>query len=156
MTESQKKHDTTENTSPEHKGGDYEKCLLTPRARHYVTQAIIDQLIERHDEYDGFVICGYSMAIIGSILADRLNKDLVIVRKNYDSYHSPSNVEGWTNQKLLFIDDMIFMGETLEHVNREIKQLSSKIVGIGVWRQQVELVGKFEHIAPLWFKMCLL
>jgi hypothetical protein len=75
-------------------------------------------LIEQNIKFDGFVVCGISGIVIGSILARSLKKDLVIVRSTNDC-HSTFMVENYkTNRKYIFLDDFICSGTTFEKVKR--------------------------------------
>lgn len=88
---------------------------------------VIGQIRANKIKFDGFLVTGLSGAIIGSILAHRLRKALVVVRKGEDS-HSSHEVEvgptpsGKTPTSLLFLDDLIASGETVTRVADIIKR----------------------------------
>lgn len=70
----------------------------------------------KHREYDFDTIAvrGNSGLLLGSVLAVRWDKDLIIVRKEERS-HSGDLVEGWgINQKILIVDDFIESGTTVD------------------------------------------
>ena len=75
-------------------------------------------LVQKNVKFDGFLVCGISGIVIGSILARSLRKDLVIVRSSYDC-HSPSMVENYkTSRRYIFLDDCICSGTTFRKVKR--------------------------------------
>jgi orotate phosphoribosyltransferase len=75
-------------------------------------------LVQQNIKFDGFVVCGISGIVMGSILARSLKKDLVIVRSTNDC-HSPSMVENYkTSRRYIFLDDFICSGATFRKVKK--------------------------------------
>lgn len=67
-----------------------------------------------NEDFDGLLVRGTSGVVFGSVLAHRLKKRLVVVRKKDDGSHSSNNVENIAKgDKLVFVDDLIASGSTL-------------------------------------------
>lgn len=83
-------------------------------------------------DFDTIAVRGNSGLLLGAILAERLQKNLIIVRKN-EASHSGSKVEGWgINQRILIVDDFISTGDTVDIIYETIVETcdSPTIVGI--------------------------
>ncbi len=66
------------------------------------------------EDCDTLAVRGNSGLLIGSVLASKWDKDLIIVRKDEESSHSDEQVEGWGyEQKILIVDDFIETGSTI-------------------------------------------
>ena len=92
--------------------------------------------IEKEGLSFDYIACrGVSGLVIGSILALKLNKGLIVVRKQNDSTHRSSEVEGYPASgpfNYLIVDDLICEAETLNTIIRDIKlhNNSANVVGI--------------------------
>lgn len=115
-----------------HQGCSYERPLHFVDDRNRILTLIETRIGDT--EFDGFAISGYSMSIIGSILADRMKKQLMVVRKVHEPRYSEHNVEGALNQRWLFVDDMIDSGRTLQHVYDGVQSLKGELLGVVLWR----------------------
>src|SRR5574343_392632 len=93
---------------------------------------ITDFLKTRAKEFDGFVIRGMSSAIITGAVAARLRKPVVLIRKDDDSTHSETKIEGYNNVKrYVFIHDFISIGQTVDIVRNKMHCFNNgKMMGI--------------------------
>lgn len=74
-------------------------------------------------EFDAFAVRGNSGTLFGGALADRMNKGLILVRKEDDRSHSTYRVEGLqSGQKYIFLDDLVFQGKTRDAVIEAIER----------------------------------
>lgn len=83
-------------------------------------------------QFDGILVSGGVSGMFGATLAHLLNKKLVVARKPNDNSHSPYKVENiYGVNKLLFVDDLISTGKTLDLALGlvEKQQKSSKLIG---------------------------
>ncbi|MEK6860493.1 MAG: hypothetical protein AABY07_00850 [Nanoarchaeota archaeon] len=77
-------------------------------------------------EFDSIIVRGVSGMIIGTSLALKLKKNLVIIRKE-KSIHSGQEVEfAIQPKKCVFVDDLVCSGETF----REVKSKLDELIGI--------------------------
>jgi adenine/guanine phosphoribosyltransferase-like PRPP-binding protein len=101
------------------------------------------------DEFDAIAFRGMSGAMVAPVLASRLNKSLILVRKEDEVCHSSHNVEGATHpQRVAVVDDFVATGETLTAIVRGVKELNShnKIVGFFMWHPE----RRYDESRP-WF-----
>ena len=90
-----------------------------------------------HTGFDAIAVTGMSATIIGSIVAHKLYKNIIIVRKindNKNNSHSNFDVEGLKNQRYIFIDDLVHSGGTLNNVIKGCSILNCKIIGAYMWQ----------------------
>ena len=77
----------------------------------------------KHFEFD-FVACsGLSGAIFASVLCEKMDKSLIVVRKG-ESSHSMHKVEGLPEHgkhKYIIVDDFIASGRTIKHITDNIE-----------------------------------
>lgn len=87
-------------------------------------------------EYDTLVGTGLSGALVLPALARALGKTFAVVRKP-DNSHSRERVEGSLGRRWVFVDDLIFSGDTLTRVRTEIAAISQS------YGHATEYVGAF-------------
>jgi len=103
--------------------------LLRADTYQKVINYCIKYLKPHAHEFDAIAVSGYSMALVGSTIAFKMKKNLVLVRKPSESRYSPLDAEGITGQKIVFIDDCIASGSTFKRVADKITELDCKVVG---------------------------
>jgi len=110
--------------------------------REEIVKKIVAHLKPRKKEFDAIAVSGYSMSLIAPIVASKLNKELVLVRKYSDNRHSSFMAEGIHKQRCIVIDDCVDSGATMSHVIEHVKELlEGSVVGIVLyndWREPNE------------------
>lgn len=134
-----------------HSAAGYEKPLHIPEQRDQVVREIKKALRYKKKLFDGFVVQGYSMSIIGSILAHEMGKQIAVVRKHDDDRNSWMDVEGKHHQRWVFLDDLISSGRTFERVKEGLEEIMGEIVGICLWYDSNGTEAKRTGV-PVW--MC--
>lgn len=86
-------------------------------------------------DFDAIAFTGFSGALIAPILALRLGKQMLLIRKSSDNTHSSFRVEGdIAAEKFIIIDDCISSGSTIHRILNDIRDNSdlreAKCVGI--------------------------
>lgn len=119
----------------EHIGCAHQAPLHNPVTRKLLVDWFEQELDRYKYDFDAFVVTGYSMTILGSILADRMGKELCVIRKPEEKSNSEFKMEGNTGRRLMYIDDCIASGDTLNRVHHSAKAMNSHIVGICLWCQ---------------------
>lgn len=66
-------------------------------------------------KYDGFVVCGVSGLLLGTLTAHYLRKGLVVLRKDLNT-HSTHKWEGNCLKRYVFLDDFVSSGKTYKMV----------------------------------------
>ena len=112
-------------------------CSHTSRvlSHKYRNQAIMSTYasLKKYDgSYDAIACCGTSGLMVVPQIAELLNKNIVVVRKNTDGY-SDFMVEGASTRQYIIIDDLICSGSTVRHIIKNIKQEIPIAKCIGVW-----------------------
>lgn len=94
---------------------------------------LIEEIFPYKDlDFDTIAVRGNSGLLLGSILAYKWNKDIIIIRKTEEASHG-TGVEGWgINQNILIVDDFIESGNTVRTVCDKVLNHcdSPTIVGI--------------------------
>jgi len=106
------------------------KKLFDEKEKRKVVDKAYKTLKAHSEEFDAIAVSGMSMALIGPILAWRLNKKVCLVRKPSENSHSSFVFEGYENQRVAFVDDLIATGNTFRYVETELAKRNCKIVGI--------------------------
>ena len=128
----------------------HEQAVLNLKTRSMIVNCAVYKLKTINDKFTAIAVSGYSMSLIGSIVADKMKKEIIIVRKDTDRRASGLSAEGKTEQKCVFIDDMIFSGNSFIRVKEGVESLKGSIVamflynsGCGTYRieKNREIIG---------------
>lgn len=109
------------------------KNVLNIKQRNKIVNFLYKNLKPHVETFDAIAISGYSMALIAPIIAHRLKKEMIIVRKEREPCHSDLIFEGKENQKCIIIDDLVASGGTLSHINKNLKLHGCEIVGVALY-----------------------
>lgn len=119
----------------------YLRTLFTRKDRKKAAMLLAKEIravVKRGElEFDAFACIGVSGLGMASILADKLNKDLIVVRKSGEDSHSYLKVEGpeahQNGMRYLFVDDFTSSGATfrtvLQALNKHEDGLAHKCMG---------------------------
>lgn len=108
-----------------------------------VVTNLVKLIKESGVQFDTVVFRGMSGALIAPIIAHRLKKEIIFVRKSEDNSHSSRYCEGHTqSQRFIIIDDFIASGETLRRCFKAIRDMADKF---SEWEQSARAtcVGVF-------------
>ena len=85
-------------------------------------------------EFDAIAVRGISGTLIGAIVADRLSKDFIVVRKKEDgsSHSGEEATHGYPPNKYLIVDDFIASGYTVAAIYWNMKKHCPKAECVGV------------------------
>ena len=100
-------------------GCSHTTILLNHKERNNVIIKSADNL--RDIGFDSIVVCGVSGLLVGAQIADILNKNIVIVRKNEKRY-SPFYIEGAYPGRYIVVDDLVCSGSTIRYITKNIKE----------------------------------
>jgi len=126
--------------------------ILDIKQRKEVVSDCLKCLAAHKDNFDAIAVSGYSMSLIGSIIAHKMNKGLIIVRKDEDERASNFEVEGTVCDRYIIIDDLICSGETLRRITNKISELHhspAKLYGVYLYKinhSSVRTVGSVNDI----------
>lgn len=106
---------------------------LQPGSRKSYLDRAISKL--RGIEFDTIVFSGMSGAIFAPLLADRLGKEIALVRKESDSNHSCMSVEGYADiRKYVFVDDLICSGDTFRRCQEKIQKFAPSAICVASYQ----------------------
>jgi adenine/guanine phosphoribosyltransferase-like PRPP-binding protein len=96
--------------------------FLKPGRLKVYARAAAKILKQIPEKYDTLAFSGISGAIIGPMVASRIGKETLLVRKKSDSdRNSSAVVSGFANcKKYIIIDDFVSTGHTVKYIQREI------------------------------------
>lgn len=103
-------------------------------------------LIKKHNlDFDSIAFTGLSGALVAPSVADKLNKNLIAIRKdNCDSHaasYSDEFIEGnLDSKKYIIVDDLIFSGSTIKRIMRKID--FSECVGVFLYSPEMKKNNK--------------
>jgi hypothetical protein len=103
----------------------YLERALNPVTREKILRKISRLLRPHIDEFDSIAFQGFSGALIAPVVATRLKKHCLIVRKNRNSSHAISDVEGYFGNYVI-IDDLWASGDTLRNIKKKIDEQCNK------------------------------
>jgi orotate phosphoribosyltransferase len=137
-----------------HTAASHEIMLHSPETRDRIVKAIKMALRYKKSKFDGFAVSGYSMSIIGSILAHEMGKEIAVIRKPTDNRNSMHEVEGKHGKRWVFLDDLIATGTTFNRVCSSISRIEGTIVGACLWlnydEERADVICQ-EREVDLWY-----
>lgn len=101
---------------------------------------VVTKLRPRKDQFDSIVVRGMSGVIVGSPVALRLKKPLVVVRKWGEKSHAQSEGSGQIinaqniGDRWLFLDDFTLTGTTLKTCKRHLNRYGCEHVASFFYR----------------------
>lgn len=107
----------------------HEKAIFTIKHRNKLIRDAVQVLKTWKNDFDAIAVSGYSSAMTASIVASKLNKNLVLVRKESEERFSNHPVEGQHNQRVLFFDDLIDTGTTFRRIKNGVETIGCRVVG---------------------------
>lgn len=115
---------------PDIRSDGYAHAWLDPRELSATLEAAVVFLSTL--DFDAIAFRGNSGAVYASPLAIRLNKSLILVRKDTTSTHSSALVEGdKAARTYLIVDDFIASGETVQIIRKEVKRFAPETKYLG-------------------------
>lgn len=126
---------------------------------------LIDKLVGRKN-FDAIAVLGTSGLLIGPSLADKMGKELLVVRKQNDGAHSSRQVEGGNvgvGFRYIVVDDLVASGKTIQNAVKAVDAMTGMkddftplpflpvLVGVFCYNQQEWDTQKvmFEGRAPV-------
>lgn len=84
-------------------------------------------------QFDTVVFTGVSGAIFAPVLAHKLGKEIVVVRKTMDT-HSDNTIEGYRHvSKYIIVDDFVSTGATVKYLIKRMHQFAPDAICAGVY-----------------------
>jgi adenine/guanine phosphoribosyltransferase-like PRPP-binding protein len=106
--------------------------VLNHKVRNKAIIKAVCDLRKITKEFDSIACCGVSGLMVVPQIAEILNKHIVIIRKQGQSY-STFSMEGVTPFRYVIIDDLICSGETVKYITNTIYEECPKSKCIGLY-----------------------
>ncbi len=98
-------------------------------------------IIEHAPNVNGLVGTGMSGSLVIPVLAQYMEIDYVILRRENDSSHSDSKWNGKMGDRLVIVDDFVESGRTLERLLRAISKEQAHMSLGTIFQFPVEVLG---------------
>ena len=128
----------------------HEVELFSVRTKNKIVRNLINILKPRIEDFDAIAITGYSSSMISPIIAYKLKKNIVLVRKESEERISSYQTEGIHNQRCIFIDDCIATGDTFMRINKGLKLIKCTLVGFILYNDGGYMNGQLYKKIPSW------
>lgn len=121
-----------------HLGCSYLSSVISVAGLTRAVEAVVSAIQVSKIPFELIAFRGMSGALVGPMVAARLNKEFLMVRKRKDNSHSSFDVEGTvpvTSQRYIIVDDFICSGRTVRTVIDKISEVlpEAECVGIAVY-----------------------
>jgi len=107
----------------------YERALYHAETLDLVVAYLQQTLIVHADKFDAIAVSGYSMTIPGSIVAYKMQKHVIAIRKDSEQRNSGYSQEGLCGQRCVVVDDLISSGKSMKRVIDGVAELQGTVVG---------------------------
>ena len=106
--------------------------VLNHKERNRIIIKAVCDLRKISNDFDSIACCGVSGLMVVPQIAELLNKNILIIRKNEKRY-SEFRTEGIAPLRYVVIDDLICSGTTVNHITRIIKDEYPRAKALGVY-----------------------
>lgn len=106
--------------------------VLNHKERNRIIIKAVCDLRKIANDFDSISCCGVSGLMVVPQIAELLNKNILIIRKNEKRY-SEFRTEGIAPLRYVVIDDLICSGTTINHITNIIKDEYPRAKCIGVY-----------------------
>lgn len=113
-------------------GAAHTSRILNHKYRNKIIINTYSYLNKLDIDYDSIACCGTSGLMVVPQIAELLNKNIIVVRKQKDGY-SDFMVEGAATNNYIIIDDLICSGGTVKHIIKNIRRETPRSKCIGVY-----------------------
>lgn len=107
--------------------------VLNHKIRTKIIIKAVCDLRKISDEFDSIACCGSSGLMVVPQVAELLNKNIVLVRKEQEKRYSNFAIEGIAPFRYIILDDLICSGDTIRHIQRTIKDEHPRSKCIGLY-----------------------
>ena len=119
-------------------GASHTSRVLNHKYRNSVIIKAVCELRKMSNDFDSIACAGISGLIVVPQIAELLNKNIVIIRKDSEKRYSDFQIEGVTPFKYIIVDDLICSGQTIRHIKNTLKRESPRSVCVGVYAYMPE------------------
>jgi adenine/guanine phosphoribosyltransferase-like PRPP-binding protein len=106
--------------------------VLNHKVRNKIIIKAVCDLRKISKDFDSIACCGVSGLMVVPQIAEILNKNILVVRKDERRY-SDFTTEGVAPFRYVVIDDLICSGKTIKHITDTIKEEYPRARALGVY-----------------------
>ena len=106
--------------------------VLNHKIRNKIIIKAVCDLRKISKDFDSIACCGVSGLMVVPQIAEILNKNILVVRKDERRY-SDFTTEGVAPFRYVVIDDLICSGKTIKHITDTIKEEYPRARALGVY-----------------------
>ncbi len=106
--------------------------VLNHKIRNNIIIKAVCDLRKISKDFDSIACCGVSGLMVVPQIAEILNKNILVVRKDERRY-SDFTTEGVAPFRYVVIDDLICSGKTIKHITDTIKEEYPRARALGVY-----------------------
>lgn len=94
--------------------------VLNHKVRNKIIIKAVCDLRKMSDQFDSIACCGVSGLMVVPQIAELLNKNIILIRKQNEKCYSDFTIEGVKPFRYIILDDLICSGDTVRHIQRNI------------------------------------
>jgi hypothetical protein len=115
------------------KGASHTCRVLNHKVRNKIIIKAVCDLRKISDQFDSIACCGTSGLMVVPQVAELLNKNIVLIRKQNEKCYSNFAIEGVKPFRYIILDDLICSGDTVRHIQRTIDDEYRRTECIGLY-----------------------
>lgn len=114
-------------------GASHTSRVLNHKYRNGVIIKAVCELRKISNDFDSIACTGISGLIVVPQIAELLNKNIIIIRKDIEKRYSEFQIEGVTPFRYIIVDDLICSGQTVRHIKDTLKSECPRSHCMGVY-----------------------
>lgn len=114
-------------------GASHTSRVLNHKYRNSVIIKAVCELRKISNDFDSIACSGISGLIVVPQIAEILNKNIVIIRKDSEKRYSEFHLEGVAPFRYVIVDDLICSGQTVRSIKNTIKDEYPRARCVGVY-----------------------
>lgn len=107
--------------------------VLNHRTRNKIIIKAVCDLRKISDEFDSIACCGSSGLMVVPQVAELLNKNILLIRKETEKCYSNFAIEGIAPFRYIILDDLICSGNTVRHIKGTIRSEYERARCVGLY-----------------------
>lgn len=107
--------------------------VLNHKVRNKIIIKAVCDLRKISDQFDSIACCGVSGLMVVPQIAELLNKNIVLIRKQNEKCYSDFAIEGVKPFRYIILDDLICSGNTVRHIKRSIEDEHARTQCLGLY-----------------------
>lgn len=107
--------------------------VLNHKVRNKIIIKAVCDLRKISNDFDSIACCGTSGLMVVPQIAELLNKNILLIRKKNEKCYSDFAIEGVKPFRYIILDDLICSGNTVRHIQWNVRNEHEKAICIGLY-----------------------